>query len=87
LKERTADEFQISDVYNNPDEYFAPPANVTGYNNHCDVNGANCYRLPDPDSFLWFDELHPSQRTDQIIAQTFIQVVKGTSKYATYWQG
>ncbi|KAL1966150.1 hypothetical protein VTN77DRAFT_4702 [Rasamsonia byssochlamydoides] len=75
----------ISDIYYHPDEYLAPPANVTGYINHCDVNGNNCQRLPNPDSFLWFDELHPSTRTDQIIAQNFVEVVKGASKYATYW--
>ncbi len=38
------------------------------------------------DHFLWFDELHPSERADQVIAREFVNVVKGTSKYATYWK-
>lgn len=77
--------WQISDIYYHPDEYLAPPYNVTGYINHCDDTGNNCQRLPNEDSFLWFDPLHPSERTDQVIAENFVEVVKGVSKYATYW--
>lgn len=47
--------------------------------------GSECETLSSPDSFLWYDQLHPSQRTDEIIAEEFIKVVKGESKYATYW--
>ncbi|KAJ9307570.1 CAZyme family CE16 [Paecilomyces variotii] len=77
----------ISDIYNNPTAYLngSAPANVTGYINHCNINGTDCTRMPSPDSYLWFDELHPSQRTDQIIAENFIEVVRGKSKWATYW--
>lgn len=34
---------------------------------------------------MWYDELHPSERTDQVIAKEFAKVVKGLSSYATYW--
>jgi hypothetical protein len=37
------------------------------------------------DNFMWFGELHPSERADQIIAQEFAKVVEGSSAYATYW--
>lgn len=37
------------------------------------------------DHFLWFDELHPSQRTDEIIAHEFLGIVRGGSRYVTYW--
>lgn len=58
---------------------------MTGYNNHCDQKTNKCTRLPHPETFLWFDELHPSEQTDKIIAEQFIQVVKGESKWASYW--
>ncbi|KAJ5807950.1 hypothetical protein N7474_009219 [Penicillium riverlandense] len=77
----------LTDIYNNPESYStgSAPLNVTGYDNHCNLSGADCTRLPSSNSFMWFDELHPSQRTDQIIAKNFIDVVKGRSEWATYW--
>lgn len=78
---------QLSELYYNPTKYFngSAPANVTGFENHCNLSGSECSRLPSPDSFMWFDELHPSERTDQIIAEEFVKVVAGESKWATYW--
>ncbi|RAH56722.1 GDSL lipase/acylhydrolase family protein [Aspergillus piperis CBS 112811] len=77
----------ISDIYYHPQQYLngSAPANVTGYIHHCNVAGSECETLSNPDSFLWYDQLHPSQRTDEIIAEEFIKVVKGESEYATYW--
>lgn len=51
------------------------PANVTG------VGKGSA----SPDSFLWYDTLHPSEQTDRVIARTFVDVVSGSSEYATYW--
>jgi hypothetical protein len=34
---------------------------------------------------MWYDTLHPSEQTDKFIAEEFVQVVKGKSKWATYW--
>ncbi|KAL4782193.1 hypothetical protein BJX76DRAFT_349579 [Aspergillus varians] len=76
----------ISDIYHNPIEYLAEPANVTGYVNHCNRTTGHCERQPNEASFLWFDELHPSERTDEIIGQEFVNVVAGNnSRWATYW--
>ncbi|PWY65620.1 SGNH hydrolase [Aspergillus sclerotioniger CBS 115572] len=77
----------VLDIYNNPTRYLngSAPANVTGYNHHCDLTGTECYRLPSPDSFLWYDQLHPSERTDQVIAEEFVKVVRGESRWARYW--
>ncbi|KAF9887336.1 hypothetical protein FE257_010331 [Aspergillus nanangensis] len=77
----------LSDIYHHPGEYFhsQAPANVTGYIHHCDAGGQNCIRLENEDSFMWFDESHPSQRTEQIIAEEFVGVVRGESKWASYW--
>jgi len=79
----------LTDVYNNPSAYLngSSPANSTGYFHHCNVNGTNCVNENATlDSFMWYDELHPSNRTDQVIAEEFINVVNGNSTYATYWQ-
>lgn len=72
-------------MYNHPAEYLNAPANVTGFVNHCNMDRTECYRLDNPGSFLWFDVSHPSQRTDQIIARAFLNVVNGDSEWATYW--
>lgn len=77
----------MEDIHDNPSEYLngTAPLNVTGYVNHCNTTGGGCVANPSPDSFLWYDELHPSQQTQRIIAKTFVDVVKGSSKWATYW--
>lgn len=79
----------MTEIYYNPSTYLngTAPANSTGFYYHCDDSGKNCYdyEAGSLDSFMWYDELHKSNRTDQIIANEFIQVVEGNSKYATYW--
>lgn len=54
----------MSDIYDNPTAYLngSAPANVTGFDKHCNLNGTVCvneYRGASPDSFMWYDELHP----------------------------
>jgi phospholipase/lecithinase/hemolysin len=73
---------QLTDIYNNPSQYLngSAPLDVTGYANN--VNGSN---NTSPDSFMWYDELHPSEQTDRVIAREFVNVVKGGSKWAAYW--
>ncbi|EXJ80732.1 hypothetical protein A1O3_07016 [Capronia epimyces CBS 606.96] len=67
-------------IYFHPDNYFngTDPADVTG-----------CVRWSknkaSPDSFMWQDDIHPSEQTDRIIAENFVQVLNGSSKYAQYW--
>ena len=77
----------MTDIINNPTEYLngTAPLNVTGFSHHCSVTGTNCVASTSPDSFVWYDELHPSEQTERIVAQNFVDVVKGTSKWATYW--
>lgn len=80
--------FQISDIYRNPTSYLngtTAPLDVQGYNRHCNATGGNCQTSSSPDSFLWFDALHPSEQTDRVIAREFVEVVKGTSRWASYW--
>ena len=56
----------VSDIYNTPAEYLngTEPANVQGFEHHCRMDGeeqvcTNEYSGTSPDSFLWYDELHP----------------------------
>ncbi|CAK7220223.1 hypothetical protein SBRCBS47491_004115 [Sporothrix bragantina] len=79
----------LTDVYNNPAAYLAAPANSTGYYHHCDPkNTSNCANVANTaiDNFMFYDELHPSPKTDSIIAETFLDVVAGVSPYGTTYK-
>jgi hypothetical protein len=40
----------------------------------------------DKDSFLWYDELHPSEQTDRVLAREITDVVKnGSKKWTRYY--
>lgn len=76
----------ITEIYNNPSKYLASPANVQGQYQLCDPSGSPCVDSKlSLDHFLWFDELHPSEKVDEIVAKEFVKVIKGGSKYAKYW--
>lgn len=77
----------LVEIYNNPSKYLTSPANVQGQYYLCDVaTGSKCTTSKlSLDHFMWYDELHPSERTDQVIAKEFEKVVQGKSGYATYW--
>jgi phospholipase/lecithinase/hemolysin len=77
----------MTDIYYNPTGYLDSPAIVDVPYYLCNVAGTNCTSQTSIglSHFFWYDELHPSQQTDEAIAHEFINVVKGTSKYATYW--
>ncbi|KAA8571849.1 hypothetical protein EYC84_001809 [Monilinia fructicola] len=73
----------LTDVYNNPTQYLPAPAIV---NVPYVLTGSPSSKQPgNLDGYMWYDELHPSQGTDRVIAHEFLNVVNGTSKYATYW--
>lgn len=67
----TVDVFDVNGlmtyIYENPSAYLEAPANVTGYYHHCEAaNNSICVNQPNsPDTFLWYDELHPSVRTGE----------------------
>ncbi|KAK7974378.1 hypothetical protein PG989_016226 [Apiospora arundinis] len=76
----------MNDIRNEPERYLDAPANVTGVYHTCAVNGSDCKNSQNSlSSFMWYDELHPSERTDEIIGKEFVTVVGGNSSYATYW--
>ncbi|KAK8074141.1 Acetyl esterase [Apiospora phragmitis] len=76
----------MRDIYDKPEQYLDVPANAMGWYYHCSVDGSNCTNSENPlSSFMWYDELHPSEKTDEIIGKEFARVVGGNSSYATYW--
>ncbi|ORY67520.1 acetyl esterase [Pseudomassariella vexata] len=76
----------ITDIYNEPEKYLDAPFNSTGFYRECNEDGSVCTNSENPlSSFLWYDELHPSEKTDEIIGNEFAKLVKGKSKYAIYW--
>jgi hypothetical protein len=75
----------MSDIWNNPSAYLngTLPLNVTGYVIECSTS--TCASLDARDRFMWYDELHPSEQTDRIIAREFVNAVSGQSDWTTYW--
>lgn len=59
----------ITDIFDNPSAYLDAPANVTGWYHNCNVNGSDCVDATEPlDTFLWYDTLHPSEKTGELTA-------------------
>lgn len=62
----------ITDIYDNPSAYLDAPANVTGWYHNCNTEGSDCVDATNPlDTFLWYDTLHPSERTGELTASCF----------------
>ena len=40
-----------------------------------------------PDSFFWWDSLHPSEQTWRELAGEVVRVLNGSSDYARYYHG
>ncbi|KAH7359518.1 GDSL lipase/acylhydrolase family protein [Pyrenochaeta sp. MPI-SDFR-AT-0127] len=77
----------LTDIYYHPSQYLngTAPLDVQGVARSCNVQGANCTTSSSPDSFMWFDPLHPSEQTSRIVAREFVGVLGGKSKWAKYW--
>ena len=54
----------IVDIYHNPKEYLEAPYNVSGYFNDCPATGCSSGRQLN--GYLWFDALHPSNKTSKL---------------------
>ncbi|KAK3374424.1 GDSL lipase/esterase [Lasiosphaeria ovina] len=80
----------LTEIYTKPSQYLDAPYNATGYWHHCSAtNNSACTDLTNlgPRSgFLWYDELHPSEKTDSIIAKHFLDVVAGNSTFGTRYR-
>ncbi|PYH76303.1 hypothetical protein BO82DRAFT_296554 [Aspergillus uvarum CBS 121591] len=75
-----------TDIWENPSQYLngTAPLNVTSSIYRC---GSACSSSAVRDSYMWWNDLHPSEQTDRIIAREFVNVVKGQSQWAKYWRG
>jgi len=79
----------FEDMYNNPTPWFngSIPANVTGHCHQCpDPNdftqcGIGDCTLAERDSYMWWDELHPSEQTGRNLAREIWRKLTGVSKY------
>ncbi|KAF5361189.1 hypothetical protein D9758_009023 [Tetrapyrgos nigripes] len=79
----------FEELYYNPNAYYngSIPANVTSW----------CHKCPNPldyhfcgigdctederDSYMWWDELHPSEQTGRNVAQEMFKKIHGTSRF------
>lgn len=79
----------LTDIHDSPTAYLDSPANATGSWQNCPTSDREkCENSPEAKStFQWYDELHPSERTDEWVARGFVDIVlHGNSSYATYWK-
>ncbi|KAF8066944.1 GDSL lipase/esterase [Lyophyllum atratum] len=76
----------FADMFANPAMYLngTAPLNVTGAINSCvfEIGGTvgSCTTVTGSaarDSYLWFDELHPSEQADRIVAREVAKVIEG----------
>ncbi|RDA87022.1 hypothetical protein CP532_3205 [Ophiocordyceps camponoti-leonardi (nom. inval.)] len=67
-----------------PHRFLDAPANaVTPYRNCL----STCVDSPAKrSSFLWYDELHPSEKMHEVLSQAFIDLLNGGSKYGKTFQ-
>jgi len=83
----------FQDMYDNPKTYLngTAPLNVTGAVSACvyPLNGgtASCTTAQGTarDSFLWYDELHPSEQADRIVAREITKVLQAQASNWTTW--
>ncbi|GAB1520184.1 hypothetical protein RhiTH_003257 [Rhizoctonia solani] len=82
------------DIYNNPAKYLVGPTyNVKDVVNACKFPYDNgtlvCNTQPQSkrDSYLWWDELHPSEQANRVVARHILNVLKGQSDPWVSWYG
>ncbi|KAF9040087.1 GDSL lipase/acylhydrolase [Panaeolus papilionaceus] len=86
----------FADMFAHPAKYLngTAPLNVTGAVQECvfdlnentsDMGRCTIAQGTDRDSFLWFDELHPSEQADRIVAREIAQVIEGKPNQWTRW--
>ncbi|KAK0185023.1 GDSL lipase/esterase [Armillaria mellea] len=81
----------FQDIHDNPAAYLngTAPFNVTGAVLSCveESSGLQCTTVngTDRDSYLWYDELHPSEQADRILARQIAQIARGEENKWTTW--
>ncbi|KAL1747174.1 hypothetical protein HDZ31DRAFT_32543 [Schizophyllum fasciatum] len=87
----------FTDMYAHPDAYLngTAPLNVTGAAYACvyedkgtqatDLLTCTMANGTDRDSYLWWDELHPSEQAGRVLAEQISQVILGEENKWTMW--
>ncbi|KAF5329579.1 hypothetical protein D9619_009006 [Psilocybe cf. subviscida] len=86
----------FTDMFARPQVYLngTAPLNVTGAVQACvfklnestsDTGACTIAKGSDRDSFLWFDELHPSEQADRVVARQIADVIEGKGNKWTTW--
>ncbi|KAF5391336.1 hypothetical protein D9757_002048 [Collybiopsis confluens] len=86
----------FEDMIAHPTSYLngTAPLNVTGCVHSCvyqlnestaDTGACTIVNGTDRDSFMWYDELHPSEQTDRNIAKEIAAVIEGKENRWTTW--
>lgn len=89
----------FNDIYTYPARYLngTAPLNVTGpavacvyspYESTSEPGVCTIANGSDRDSFLWYDELHPSEQADRVVARAVTDVIQGKSeRWTTFYRG
>lgn len=84
----------FEDMYNNPAKYLVGPNyNVTGAAHACQYPPGNstlvCVTQPEEvlDSYLWWDELHPSVQANRVVARQILSILQGKGSPLVQWYG
>ncbi|KII92682.1 carbohydrate esterase family 16 protein [Plicaturopsis crispa FD-325 SS-3] len=83
----------FQDMIDHPANYLngTAPLNVTGavkscvYPEHGTSGVCTTATGTDRDSFLWYDELHPSEQSDRIVAREITKAIQGKDSKWTTW--
>lgn len=76
------------DAYHTPAKFLTgkAPYNVTGWTNHCSLDWQCKQFQPErKDSFFWFDELHPSEAAERVVANEFVKLLTGKTSYGQWY--
>lgn len=75
----------LLDLRADPTRYYTEPVNITGSWRGC--GDAGCWQSTNPQSsFVWYDEVHPSERTCEHVADEFIKLLDGRSRYGVTYR-
>ncbi|KAG8773682.1 hypothetical protein FRC12_002375, partial [Ceratobasidium sp. 428] len=80
------------DIYEKPASYLIGPSyNVTDVINACKYPSGSstleCVTQPAAvrDSYLWWDELHPSEQANRVVAREILKALSGKGSFLSWY--